>query len=124
MEPRDPLTGAVIGAALRVRHSMGVGLLESAYHAFLLYELRKLELNVLSQPALPAVYEGVRIKVAYRPDLIVNNCLIVELKTVTSIIPIHRAQLLTYMRLSQIRTGLIINFFAVPFSSSLVRMVL
>ena len=124
MSDRDPLTGAIIGAALRVRHNVGVGLLESAYHAFVVHELGKLDLIVLSRPSLPAIYDGIAIKVAYRPDLIVNNRVIVELKTVTSILPVHKAQLLTYMRLSRIKTGLIINFFAVPFTDGLVRMVL
>ena len=121
---RDPLTEAIIGAALRVRHHVGVGLLESAYHAFLVHELTKLGFDVLSRPSLPVTYDGIEIKAGYRPDLIVNSSVIVELKTVTTILPVHKAQLLTYLRLSQIKTGLIVNFFAAPFSDGLVRMVL
>jgi GxxExxY protein len=124
MENRDPLTEAIIGAALKVRHHVGVGLLESAYHAFLVHELAKLGFGVASRPLLPVSYDGIEIKVGYRPDLIVNNLVIVELKTVTTILPVHKAQLLTYMRLSRIKTGLIVNFFAAPFSEGLVRMVL
>jgi GxxExxY protein len=120
----DPLTEAIIGAALRVRHNVGVGLLESAYHTFLLHELTKGGLLARSNAPLPAIYDGVEIKVAYRPDLIINAKVIVELKTVSAILPVHKAQLLTYMRLSHITTGLIINFYAVPFSKGLVRMVL
>ena len=124
MYENDPLTEAIIGAALRVRSEVGVGLLESAYQAFLSHELGKLKLDVVSQRAFPVIYDGVRVKVAFRPDFVIQNKVIVELKTVSSILPVHRAQLLTYLRLSRLRVGLIINFYAVPFSDGLVRMVL
>ena len=120
----DPLTEAIIGAALRVRAEVGVGLLESAYHAFLLHELGKLGLRVVSQKGLPVIYDGVRVKIGFRPDLVIEDKVIVELKTVTSILPAHKAQLLTYLRVSHIRVGLIINFHAVPLSEGLVRMIL
>ena len=70
---RDPLTETIIGSALKVRHSVGVGLLESAYHVFPVHELSKLGFEVLSRPSLPAIYDGIEIKVGYRPDLIVNR---------------------------------------------------
>ena len=124
MYENDPLTEAIIGAALRVRTEVGVGLLESAYQASLLHEFAKLKLNIVSQKGFPVMYDGVQVKVAFRPDFVIENKVIVELKTVTNILPVHRAQLLTYLRLSRIRVGLIINFHAVPFSNGLVRMVL
>ena len=124
MYQNDPLTESIIGAALRVRREVGIGLLESAYHAFLLHELGKLELRVVSQKSFPVIYDGVQVKVGFRPDFVIENRVIVELKTVTNILPVHRAQLLTYLRLSRLRVGLIINFYAVPFSDGLVRMVL
>jgi GxxExxY protein len=119
----DPLTEAIIGAAIEVRKRVGCGLLESAYHAFLCIELEKIGLPFKSQPGLPVVYDGRRVNVAYRPDLIVSDQVIVELKTVTTILPVHEAQILTYLRLSGIHTGLLINFHAVPFKSGIRRFV-
>ena len=120
----DPLTEAIIGAAMKVRHAMGVGLFELPYHTFLLIELRKLNLAFVSQAILPVVYEGVEVKLGYRPDLIVEDKVIVELKTVTAILPAHEAQILTYMRLSEKKVGLLLNMHAVPFSSGIRRFVL
>ena len=123
MTKRDPLTELIIGAAIEVRRRVGCGLLESAYHAFLCIELRKLKLPIKSQPTLPVTYDGHRVELAYRPDLIVNDQVIVELKTVTAFSPVHEAQILTYLRLSGIRIGLLINFHAVPFKSGIRRFI-
>jgi GxxExxY protein len=96
-------------------------LLESAYHAFLCIELEKLNLTFRSQQALPVIYDGHRVELAYRPDLIISEQVIVELKTVTAFSRVHEAQILTYMRLSGTGTGLLINFHAVPFKSGIKR---
>jgi len=123
MEEQD-LTGLVIGAAIQVRKRVGCGLLESAYHTFLCIELEKLDLTIKSQPKLSIVYDGHPVKVAYRPDLIVHERVIVELKTVSAFAPVHEAQILTYLRLSGIHVGLLINFHAVPFKSGIRRFVM
>lgn len=124
MPERDPQTELIIGAAIRVRTRVGCGLLENAYHEFLCIELRKIALPFLSQPTLPVVYDGYRVELAYRPDLIINDQVIVELKTVTAFAPVHEAQILTYLRLSGIRVGLLINFHAVPFKSGIRRFII
>jgi GxxExxY protein len=124
MENRDPLTEAIIGAAMKVRNRMGAGLLEVPYHTFLLIELRKLNFDVISQKTFPVDYEGVVVKLGYRPDFVIENKVIVELKTVTRILPAHEAQLLTYMRLLEKHVGLLLNMHAVPFSSGIRRMIL
>ena len=123
MEEQD-LTGLIIGAAIQVRKRVGCGLLESAYHTFLCIELEKLSLTFKSQPKLSIVYDGHPVKVAYRPDLIVHERVIVELKTVSAFAPVHEAQILTYLRLSGIHVGLLINFHAVPFKSGIKRFVM
>jgi GxxExxY protein len=123
MEHQD-LTGKIIGAAMEVRKRVGCGLLESAYHTFLCLELAKLGMNFQSQPRLSVAYDGHVVEVAYRPDLIVNDRVIVELKTVTAFAPVHQAQILTYLRLSGIKVGLLINFRAVPFKSGIKRFVM
>jgi len=123
MPENDPLTELIIGAAIEVRKRTGSGLLESAYHTFLCIELDKRQLIFKSQCTLPVVYDGVRVEAAYRPDLIVNEKVIVELKTVKAFGPIHEAQILTYLRLSGIRIGLLINFHAVPFKDGIKRFI-
>jgi GxxExxY protein len=123
MPNRDPLTESIIGAAIEVRKRVGCGLLESAYHAFFCIELTKLDLSFKSQPTLPVIYDGKRVELAYRPDVIVNDQVIVELKTVTGFSAVHEAQILTYLRLSGIRIGLLINFHAVPFKSGIRRFI-
>jgi GxxExxY protein len=124
MKIEDPLTEAIIGAAMKVRKAMGVGLFELPYHTFLLLELNKLNLRYISKGILPVDYDGVEVKLGYRPDLIVEDRVIVELKTVTAILPAHEAQILTYMRLSEKKVGLLLNMHAVPFSSGIRRFVL
>jgi len=121
---RDPLTHSIIGAAIRVRKALGCGLLESAYQTFLCHALSVDGLPFASQTGFPAEFEGMTINLAFRCDLIVQSQVMVEIKAVSEILPVHRAQLLTYMRLSGIERGLLINFNAVPFSSGIVRMIL
>jgi GxxExxY protein len=107
---RDPLTERVIGAAIEVHRILGPGLLESAYEECLCHELSEKGLQFRRQVDLPISYKGIRLNCGYRIDLIVTECLIIEVKTVEKILPIHEAQLLTYLKLTGIQTGLITNF--------------
>jgi GxxExxY protein len=100
----------VIGAAMRVHSALGAGVLESAYDACLLYELTKTGLHIEHQVTLPIVYENVQLATAYRVDFIVEHCLILELKCVERVLPVHRAQLLSYLRLTGHKLGLLLNF--------------
>ncbi len=107
---RDPLSEQVIGLAIEVHRALGPGLLESAYEACLCHELSELELPFKRQVPLPIAYKGVRLDCGYRLDLVVADELVVELKAVDRILPVHHAQLLTYLKLSGFQTGLILNF--------------
>ena len=106
----NEISEKVIACAIRVHSALGPGLLESAYEECLYYEISKLNLKVEEQKALPLIYEEVKIDVGYRIDLMVENKLIVEVKAVESLSDIHLAQLLTYLKLSDCRLGLLINF--------------
>ena len=108
---------------MKVHAVLGPGLLESAYHACLLHDLRKQGLRVKSQVGLPVVYEGEKIDLGYRIDLIVNDIVIVEIKCADAINPVHKAQLLSYMRLSGRQVGLLINFHVVHLRDGIKRMV-
>ena len=106
----NSLSGEVIGAAMKVHSALGPGILESAYEACLQFELKQREIQVDSQVALPIMYYGQRVEAGYRIDLLVENSLIIELKAVEKISNIHKAQLLSYLKLSDFRLGLLINF--------------
>ncbi|MBV9126113.1 MAG: GxxExxY protein [Planctomycetes bacterium] len=125
MEKPDPLTEAVIGAAMEVHREMGPGLLESVYQKCLVYELRFRNLDGQSQARLPIVYKG---KIIGEDDLVMDiyfpGRLVVELKAVEKLVPIHEAQLLTYLRLSKTHPGLLINFNVRLLKDDLKRMVL
>ena len=109
MKPNEA-SQIVIGAAMRVHTALGAGILESAYDACLFHELTKAGLHFEHQVTLPIVYEGVQLATAYRVDYIVENCLVLELKCVERVLPVHRAQLLSYLRLSGHKLGLLLNF--------------
>ena len=96
----NEISGQIIGAALKIHSAIGPGVLESVYQTCLLHELQQCGLNVKSQVALPVVYENLRLDSGYRIDLIVEDKVIVELKCVETLLPIHKAQLLTYLRLA------------------------
>ena len=102
--------GQVVDAAMKVHTVLGPGLLESAYEVCLAHELRKRGLLVARQVSLPVVYDGVELDTGYRIDLLVENQIVVELKTVSKLLPIHEAQLLSHLRLGRYRVGLLINF--------------
>jgi GxxExxY protein len=104
------ITGVVVDSAMKVHRRLGPGLLESAYQACLAYELCIRKLSVRSQVEVPIEYEGVRIETGYRMDLLVEDEVIVELKTVIKLLPVHDAQLMSYLRLSNRHVGLLINF--------------
>jgi GxxExxY protein len=106
----DPVSGAVIGAAIEVHKVLGPGLLESAYQAAMAAELEYLGVPFREQVEVPIQYRGRKLDCAYRLDLIVDDQLIVELKAVDKLMPVHEAQLLTYLRLMNIKTGLLLNF--------------
>lgn len=108
--PDAALTHAVIGSAIEVHRHLGPGLLESAYRECLLYELRTRSIPAESEIPVPSIYKGHALDVGYRLDLRVGAELVVELKAVEALAPIHHAQLITYMRLTGCRTGLLINF--------------
>ena len=107
---QNTLSGEVIGAAMKVHSALGPGILESAYEACLHFELKQRGIQVDSQVVLPILYYGHRIDTGYRIDLLVESSLIVELKAVESISKIHKTQLLSYLKLSDLRLGLLINF--------------
>jgi GxxExxY protein len=107
---RDPLTEQVIGLGIAVHRALGPGLLESAYEECLCFELVQAGMTVSRQLPLPVVYKNVRLDCGYRLDLVVENRLIVEIKSVERLLPIHDAQVLTYLRLSGRKTALLMNF--------------
>ena len=100
----------IVDAAFKIHYRLGPGLLESAYQAILAYELRNRGLKVQTEIPIPVIYEGMHIELGYRLDLLVEDKVIVELKSVESISPVHYKQLLTYLRLTDKRLGLMINF--------------
>ena len=106
----NQLTSKIIGAAIEVHRHLGPGLLESAYETCLAYELMKIGLQVEQQKPLPVVYKEIHLDHGYRIDLLVNNLVIVELKAVEQITPVHEAQILSYLKFSGCKTGLLINF--------------
>jgi GxxExxY protein len=120
----NQISKIVIEAALKVHSTLGPGLLESAYEASLAQELRLRGLHVETQVAVPVVYEGIKLEVGYRIDLLVENCVIVEVKSVDAIAPVHRAQVLTYLRLSGKSLGLLINFNVVHLKEGIHRFVM
>jgi GxxExxY protein len=106
----NEVTGQIIGAANAVHRALGPGLLESAYEACLAFELVQRQLVVEKQKPLPVVYREVRLDCGYRIDLLVEDAVIVEIKAVEEVIPIHKAQLLSYLRLANRKVGLLLNF--------------
>ena len=115
MQPRrklyeQRLTGEIIGASIEVHRELGPGLLESSYEICLCHELDLRGITYKFQDPLPLEYKGIRLDCGYRLDLIVANAVVVEIKSVTGLAPIHEAQLLTYLKLTGIKVGLLINF--------------
>jgi GxxExxY protein len=107
---RDPLTGMAIGCAMEVHRAMGPGLLESVYETCLAHELKMNNVPFERQVSLPLIYKGQRLGSGFRLDFVIERRLIIELKAVDQLLPVHDAQLLSYMKLSGMRTGLLLNF--------------
>ena len=120
----EALTSRVIGLAMEVHRALGPGLLESAYEECLCFELTSRGIPFARQVPLPIIYKSVRLDCGYRMDLVVQGVLIIELKTIERILPVHEAQLLTYLRLSGITTGLILNFHMPVLKDGIRRLVL
>lgn len=106
----NEIATAIVNAAYKIHTTLGPGLLESVYEAVLTFELEKRRLSVVSQQAIPVVYESVHLEIGFRADLIVGGKVIVEIKSVEALAPVHRKQLETYLRLTGKRLGLLINF--------------
>ena len=106
----NEISGAVVDASMKVHTALGPGLLESAYEKCLVHELRKRGLRVDVQVVVPVCYDGEVLDTGYRADLVVEGMVLVELKSIETILPVHKAQLLSYLRLSNKRVGLLINF--------------
>lgn len=119
----NQLSGVVVDAAVKVHIKLGPGLFEKVYKQCLLIELRKRKVNIESEVYLPVEYEGHIIDMGYRLDLLLENKLIVELKSVTALAPIHKAQLLTYLKLTKKELGLLINFNVPILPQGIVRLV-
>jgi GxxExxY protein len=108
--PTNPISEKVIGAAIEVHRHLGPGLLESSYHACLCHELHLREIPYHSSVAFPLEYKGRRVGKGYVIDLLIQDSLILEIKSVDKLLPVHSAQLMTYMRLQRVLSGLLINF--------------
>lgn len=121
---RDPITGQVIGLAIEVHRVLGPGLLESAYEECLCYELAQNQIVFRRQVPLPVRYKEVRLECGYRMDIVVDDQVIVEGKTVERILPVHEAQLMTYLKLSGLRRGLLLNFNSAVLKDGMRRIVL
>ncbi|MCK5186513.1 MAG: GxxExxY protein [Deltaproteobacteria bacterium] len=109
-EKLNKITETIIGVAINIHRALGPGLLESAYEVCMVYDLVKAGLKVEQQKPLPIVYRGVKLECGYRLDLMIENEVIVEIKSVEKLLPIHQAQLMSYLKLSDCRVGLLINF--------------
>ena len=118
----DALSNKVIGAALQVHSELGPGLFEEVYKVCLAHELAKQGLKVLSEVGIPVTYKGVALDLGYRADLVIEDSLIVELKSVAEFAPLHRAQLLTYLRLAHKDVGLLFNFNTAHLRDGILRM--
>lgn len=117
----NDLATKIIGAAIEVHRQLGPGLLESTYETCLAYELKQNGLNLQQQVALPVVYKEVKLNAGYRIDLLVENKIIIEIKSVEVLADIHTAQLLTYLKLKNLKLGLLINFNEVLLKNGLKR---
>lgn len=123
MKEINKITETIIGAAIAVHKSLGPGLLESAYEACLAFELVDRGLSVERQKALPVIYRDIKLDCGYRLDLLVGEKVIVELKSIDRLLPIHSAQLLSYLKLSGCKVGLLINFNVKILKSGLRRII-
>ncbi|MBW3129156.1 GxxExxY protein [Hymenobacter profundi] len=117
------ISDRVIGAAFKVHTALGPGLLESVYEAVLAYELRKDGLHVETQKPIPVIYDEVKLDLGFRLDLLVEDKVVVELKSIETLLPVHHKQLLTYLKLANYKLGLLMNFNTALLRSQLSRLV-
>lgn len=122
-ESENVVAQQIVEAAYRVHTTLGPGLLESVYETALAYELEKRGLRITRQQAIPVVYEGVRIHTGFHADLVVEDQVIVEIKALETVAPVHKRQLLTYLKLADKRLGLLINFNVVLIKDGITRIV-
>lgn len=122
-EKEEQIGKLIIAEAIKVHSALGCGLLESAYEVCLAYELEKHGLNVKRQTMLPITYDAMKLDAGYRLDLLVNDSVIVELKAVEKLIPVHTAQLLSYLKLSGCKLGYLLNFNVVHMKDGIKRLV-
>jgi len=120
----NTLSYEIIGCAYKVHSKLGPGLLESTYEVCLEYELAQKDYEVARQVALPVIYNEIKLEAGYRIDLMVNNAIIVEIKSVDALAPIHTAQVLTYLKLSNKKLGLLINFNEIDLKKGIKRLIL
>jgi GxxExxY protein len=118
------LTGSILRCAYKVHSNLGPGLLESAYEECLHYELKKIGLAAVKQKSMPLVYEEKKLELGYRIDLIVEGKVIIEVKSVDALNPVHLAQLMTYMKLSECRVGFLINFNVISLKEGIRRVII
>lgn len=123
MELND-LTYKVIGCAYKMHSELGPGLLESTYEVCLEHELLKEGLSVERQKALPVIYDKIKLEAGYRIDMLVNGKVLLELKSVEAIAPIHKAQVMTYLKLSGIKLGLLLNFNVLDMKKGITRIIM
>jgi GxxExxY protein len=123
MAKENEVTAAIVDAAVRMHQELGPGLLESVYEEILAYELTTRGVRVVRQAPVPVVYRGLRFEIGFRADLLVESLVVVELKSVAEISPAHRKQIQTYVRLMNLRVGLLLNFGAALMKDGIVRVV-
>ena len=119
----NEISNKIIGAAIEVHKQLGPGLLESSYEVCLAYELKQLGMSIQTQVALPVIYKEVKLEAGYRIDILVENKVIVEIKAVEALADIHTAQLLTYLKLKDVKLGLLINFNSVKVIDGVKRII-
>jgi GxxExxY protein len=106
----NDITGTIVDAAFKIHSTLGPGLLESVYETVLTHELRQRGLDVAVQQAIPVIYDGVQLELGFRADLVVNRKVVIEVKSVDAVAPVHAKQVRTYLRLMDLKVGLLINF--------------
>ena len=119
----NEVTAAIVDAAMQIHRELGPGLLESVYQRILAYELRQRGLHVEIEVPIPVVWRNIRFDIGFRADLVVERMVMVELKSIEAIAPVHKKKLLTYVRLADIRVGLLINFGCELLKEGIVRVV-
>ena len=124
LETINELTGKIIGASFKVHSALGPGLLESSYKECLFYELSKEGLFVEKEKALPLIYEEIKLDIGYRLDLFVENKVVVEIKSIEAFTDVHTAQVLTYLKLTRCKVGLLINFNVADLKKGIKRLIL